>query len=512
MAIELKRIVVATDRSVRCGSVKSIVADVCRGCRTPQERAVAVFNFCVRTIYMPAHSHRPVEPPDPATRRKVGLDLWFVNDPVKYVTVYGACGCGPQAHLFGALLRAAGLGCRLLDPGFGHVSTEVRWGGRWHWMDVWLPAYVTDEEGAICSYDQLMADRSLFADAPAEGRASANFVANRAGHVPAVLNAGGHAPGGRAGYRQKTTEDLRLRPGESCTWLWGNVGKWYWPAAYYPNPCPSGPACKYTGDRHCAEAFEHWRPYRKVIRNGPHAPDDVYYRYYGNAVFACSPALTRRGLADVGARVSNVSFAGGGVQPARPGRGLREARIGTIEMDFRLPYVIADTEIAGDAAVGDTGGAVSFEYSLDEGASWLLGGEVGAGGRFGPVRIGRPNTYAYPAGSTTGRYGFRLRVVLRGRTPRSATTLKALTVTNTTMLNFYSRPWLEPGRNRVSVACANPAALARAPLTVTWRWRTGRTERTFTHAVRTSGAARIIRIPGRKRPRMTSVTIACPGR
>ncbi|KPK78944.1 MAG: hypothetical protein AMJ81_14195, partial [Phycisphaerae bacterium SM23_33] len=172
MATVLRGIAVRTDRSVDCSSLRSIVADVCRGRRSPRDKAVAIYNFLVRTVYMPEHSHRPVEPPDPATRRKVGLELWFVNDPIKYITVYGCCGCGPQAHLFGALLRAAGLECRLLNPGFGHVSNEVRWGGAWHWMDVWLPAYITDAKGDIYSYDELMADRSLVADAIADGRAS----------------------------------------------------------------------------------------------------------------------------------------------------------------------------------------------------------------------------------------------------------------------------------------------------------------------------------------------------
>jgi len=459
----MRKIVVRTDHSVDCSTLASIVRDVCRGRRGPQEKAVAIFNFLVRTVYMPNHSHWPVEPPDPATRRKVGLDLWFVNDPIKYISVYGFCGCGPQAHLFGSLLRAAGLPCRLLAPGFGHVSTEVKWGGKWHWMDMWLPAYITDAEGEIYSYDELMADRSRVSDALKEGRASANFICNRRSHLPAVINAGPHRPGGRAGYRQKSTEDLALRPGESCTWLWDNVGKWYCPSAYYPGNRPCGPAFKYTGDRYCTEAMEHWRPYRKIIRNGPHAPNNVYYRYYGNAVFTCEPPLTRRGLADVGAKVSNVSFTRGGLQPAREGKRLRAGVIGNIELEFALPYVIADTEIEGEAAVPC--GAVSFSYSVDGGRTWTLGGEVKAGGRFGPISIGRPNTYEYPAGSTTGQYGFRLRVILRGRQGRAATTLRSLKVTNTTMLNFYSRPWLELGRTGFGreASRTRPPAAARPP-------------------------------------------------
>ena len=112
----------------------------------------------------------------------------------------------------------------------------------------------------------------------------------------------------------------------------------------------------------------------------------MYYRYYGNAVFECTPPLTRRGLTAVGAKLTNVTFAGGGVQPDAPGKALRGAHLGSVEIDVRLPYVIADTQIAGAATVPD-GGAVSFLYSLDGGRSWLLGGEVRQSGQFGPIGL-----------------------------------------------------------------------------------------------------------------------------
>ena len=50
------------------------------------------------------------------------------------------------------------------------------------------------------------------------------------------------------------------------------------------------------------------------------------------------------------ARLDNVAFAGGGVQPAGAGKALREAHVGSVENGFALPYVSADTEIEGTAA------------------------------------------------------------------------------------------------------------------------------------------------------------------
>ena len=497
-------IIVSTDKSVNCATLKSIVADLCRGRRTAREKAVVIYDFLVRTVYMPNHSHRPVE--------MIKGGLGFVNDPIKYITVYGCCGCGPQAHVFGALLGAAGLEARLLDPGFGHVSNEVKWGGKWHWMDVWLPAYITDGDGRICSYAEIMADRDLAARAKQEGRAPGNFIVNYRSHMRAIMTAKRHRPRGRAGYRQKSVEDLRLRPGESVTWLWDHVGKWYWPCGGYPNRRPCGPACKYTNDRACQDAFEHWRPYRKVIPDGPHAPDNVYYRYHGNAIFTCAAPLTKPGLAGLGASLTNIAFApGGGVRPAREGKYPRTAAVGIVEIAFQLPYVIADTEISGSAKVVD--GAVSFCYSVDGGRTWNLAEEFKQSGALGPFSIGKPNTYEYPAGSTSGQYGFILRAIVRGRKANAATTLKALKITNSTMLNFYSRPWLEVGDNKVTVTCRNPAALSKSPVEVTWRWlEDWKRLKSFTHQVRRGGATAHVKVGGAKRPKMKSVTIACPAR
>jgi len=202
---------------------------------------------------------------------------------------------------------------------------------------------------------------------------------------------------------------------------------------------------------------------------------------------------------------------GGGVRPAREGKHPRTAAVGTIEIAFQLPYVIADTEISGAAKV--VNGAVSFCYSVDGGRTWKLAEEFKHSGALGPFSIGKPNSYEYPAGSTSGQYGFLLRAVVRGKRANAATTLKALKVTNTTMLNFYSRPWLEVGSNKVTVTCRNPAALSKSPVEVTWRWlEDWKRLRSFTHQVRRRGTTANVKVAGTKRPRMKSVTIACPAR
>ncbi len=501
-------IVVDTDRSVNCHTLKTIVADACAAAKTEQDKAIALYDFMVRTCWMSWHSHRPLEIQYSGPHKGKML---FVNDPLKYINVYGYLGCGPQAGVLSALMEAAGIESRHLNPGFGHVSCEFRWGGKWHWLDPWLPAYVRKPDGEIASYDEIMADRSLFAKAREEGRAPGNFMVNWNADRSAVMNAKGWKPGRRDPYPQRYVEDLALRPGESCTWLWDNRGKWYNPAGPYlgkhlMGQFPAGPCCKFGNDEVLKDAFPHWAAYKKKIPNGSHPWSDTYYRYYGNAVFVHAPALTAQGLADAGVTLTEV-------RPVKAGGlSLQKVAGGEMEMHFRLPYVIADTEIEGAADL-DVGGSISFLFSTDGGKTWLLGGEVQKPGRFGPIRIGRPNTFEFPAGSTSGRYEYRLRLVFRCNYRRKPTVLKELKITDTTMLNFYSRPWLEVGKNRVTVTARGAAALKDTPLEITWRWLEDWTkEKSFTHKVAADGAAAVVEVAGTKRPKMKSVTIACPAR
>ena len=507
LAQPVKGIVIDTDRSVNTATLKTIVADVGAGCQSDQDKAIALYNYMVRTCWMSWHSHRPLEiqHSGPHTGK-----LLFANDPLKYISVYGYLGCGPQAGVLSSLMEAAGIESRMLHPGFGHVSCEFKWGGKWHWIDPWLPAYVLDKNGEILSYEAIMADRSLFAKAREEGRAPGNFMVNWQADRNAVMTAKDWKAGGRDPYPQRYVENLSLRPGERCTWLWGNVGKWYNPAGPYidqhlSGQFPAGPCTKFGNESVLKDAFPHWEPYRKVIKNGSHPWSEVYYRYYGNAVFEHAPRLTEAGLKAFGATLAGATVAeGGGVKVAGDG--------GEVRMGFDLPYVIADAEVAGELDA-DVGGGLSVLFSVDGGKTWLLGGEVHEGGEFGPVRIGRPNTYEFPAGSVSGQYRYELRLVMRTNWRRKPTVLKALKVTNTTMLNFYSRPWLETGRNAVTVTAAEGSDLAAAPLEVTWRWLEDWTSgKSFTHKVDRSGAGGVIEVGGTKRPKMESISIACPAR
>ena len=170
LAAGVESIVIDTDRSVNCASLETIVADVTRGCKGDQERAVAIYDFMVRMMWM----HYDYDLPKEMEKGR----MRSVTDPLKALNVYGIGGCGMQSVVFSTLLKAAGLEPRQVAPGFAHISNEVRWGGKWHWMDVWLPLYLLDEKGEIYSYDELMANRALITKAVKEGRHSPNFMYN----------------------------------------------------------------------------------------------------------------------------------------------------------------------------------------------------------------------------------------------------------------------------------------------------------------------------------------------
>ena len=122
----LREIKVSCDRAPDCSSLKSIVESVTRGCRTDDERAVALYNVCRYLVY---HHAYPSEPG--------GISA------LKLINVYGWALCGGEHTVLAALFEAAGYRWRYRgwsDP--GHTTVEVFYGGRWHYLDTFLKFYL----------------------------------------------------------------------------------------------------------------------------------------------------------------------------------------------------------------------------------------------------------------------------------------------------------------------------------------------------------------------------------
>ena len=95
-ALPVRRIKVVTDRAPDCSSLKTIVESVTRGCKTNDEKAIALYNFMQLTHY---HQGYPGE--------EGGLGA------LKEINVYGWSLCGGLHTVEAALWRETGLGVAL---------------------------------------------------------------------------------------------------------------------------------------------------------------------------------------------------------------------------------------------------------------------------------------------------------------------------------------------------------------------------------------------------------------
>jgi len=121
----LRDVKVVNDRAPDCSSLKAIVRSVTRECKTDDERAIALYNFCRYAYY---HHAYPNE--------RGGISA------IKLINVYGWGLCGGLHTVQAALWDAAGYKWRYRGwsrP--GHTTVEVFYGGRWHYLDTFLKFY-----------------------------------------------------------------------------------------------------------------------------------------------------------------------------------------------------------------------------------------------------------------------------------------------------------------------------------------------------------------------------------
>ncbi|MFH1070859.1 MAG: hypothetical protein V1794_14675, partial [Candidatus Glassbacteria bacterium] len=158
---------VTTDRSVNTWNAASIVADVTRGRKGPQDQAIALYSFFRRTMF--PYTNRN-EYPFPAN------DQSHMFDFARMVNVYGYSLCTQLNWMFASFCKQSGLfeDARGISVP-GHGTAEVKWGGRWHFMDAIVGCYALGRDGAIASIDEIVADSTILTRAQAEHRASVPF-------------------------------------------------------------------------------------------------------------------------------------------------------------------------------------------------------------------------------------------------------------------------------------------------------------------------------------------------
>jgi hypothetical protein len=434
---------VLTDKAPDCSSLKSIAETVTRGCKTNDEKAVAIYNFMILAHY---HRQYPSEPG--------GVPV------LKEINTYGWSLCGGLHSEESALWRELGWEWRFVGWN-GHTTVEAKYDNKWHYLDAflkfyaWMPDASAPGGRTIAGEDDLTQNsQTLIADAFVldKGRGVVyqkdnqyEMVGEKANWTaPAFLTCGdtiegtigglkthhgAGSPEGWAGINHATgnySADVGLVPGTALTNTWDAVeGAWYWEG--------SKDAPRHT----CGN---------KDLRNTPDAglvlePYFQHVRSYANGTLLVAPDFGADACLKSFAAKENVKREGGALVPAQP------AAAGSVTVLLKSPYIMT-------RASGVADGADSFEISVDGGKSFKAADvkDFSAAVRGQVVAL--------------AKIGFK-------------TALKSLRLEVLVQNNPGSLPYLSPGKNTVTVSVADPKALGDNKLVVTCAYAPGCRTKSF---------------------------------
>jgi hypothetical protein len=338
-----------------------------------------------------------------------------VRDPVKIINVYGYAYCGILGPTMAGVWEDIGGGkARTVTlPGCSHVVAEVFYDGTWHYVDLDLRAVFRRPDGRLASLDEARHDRSLWRDrGPLFFPGDSLDQTRRSYEATRVDNYHGFNQSGH-------TMDYVLRQGETFTrWWTPQGGRW-------------NHRLEWNRDAWLRQLVE--QPPRGPKPNHP----DFTIHSHGNGRFVYRPDLSDRS-----SDFADGAYDARNVRPAAAGLTLKEPGEGYAIFEVRSPYVIVpkvgplDT-LAGDreaAQVELAASGASLALSLDNGLTW----------RDLPV----------PAAArldltpqVAGRYGYLLKIVLRGQPGQAV--VRALAVTTWVQVAPASLPVLAKGTNRM---------------------------------------------------------------
>ena len=450
-AVPLGTIKVVNDRAPDCSSLKSIVQTVTRGCKTDDQRAIAIYNFCRYDYY---HHAYPSEPG--------GISA------LKLINVYGWGLCGGQHTVMAALWDAAGYKWRYRgwsNP--GHTTVEVFYNDRWHYLDTFLKFYcwMPDPQAPVCrghtggrtiaSQEDIKANPSLVTDAFVmdQGRKVCYHRNNRLDYVgekvnsaaPAFMVCGDTLHGVLSGVRSSRnagsgrgwggirfdgpdySTDVNLGAGYALTLDWSKTDD-----AFYFRGRDKGPyhTCGDKDYRNCPAIGPLLEPYAV----GGQA------RTWSNGTLTFRPDFRNGAFLASLHQAENVAWRGGALHPKEP------AQPGVIVVEMASPYVVA--KASGEI----TSPGATIEVSADL-KSWT------------PVE---PDELAP---KVTGKYRYYVRVTFRKP-------VTAMALTSIVQHNQEALPYLAPGRNQITVSVANPEDLGKRRLVVTYAYCPGWRDRT----------------------------------
>ncbi|MEA1996166.1 MAG: hypothetical protein U9N45_00940, partial [Gemmatimonadota bacterium] len=505
---------VTTDKSVNCYNEKTIIADLTAGPTGPQDKAIAVFSFFQRAMF--PYTNRS-EYPFPKNDQQHHFDF------VRMVNVYGYALCTQTSAMFASLLQRSGIVEDARCVGVpGHGTAEVKWGGRWHFMDPIVGAFVfrRDRE-EIASIQDIAADTTLMTRAVEEGRASMPFCPWDAGPVYPLESLAqkdvwftyraygldfllGALPEPDPWEETVTiTHEMsfNLRPGFRLTRMWDHLpGMYNLSYEYFRQPFNSKvwtpspailPPHQPDGGEEASDTLN-WpviKPYRKTINGHPS------YHYWANGIMAYEDIFTDSRIFRSADSVTGLEVADGMLRCAASGGGKGE---GEAVFRFEAPYIFV-------------GGTVKVRAQVADG-SWTsvcmdLGGEEEVWMTLGVIEKGGDHCFEIPAHFLRERYDFRLKLKLHDESGAGSVNLRELKAEAVCQLNMYSLPFLAPGENEVTVSAGRiPRGTS---LAVTYRWQEQGWLREHCRVVKTPGESYNITVAGDEYPRMREITLEC---
>lgn len=442
----VRGIKVLPDNVPDCSSLESIVQSVTRGCKTNDEKAIAIYNFMRLTHYHRAYPNEPG-----------GIPV------LKEINCYGWSLCGGLHAEQSALWRAMGWDWRFVGwP--GHTTVEAFYDGRWHYLDVflkfyaWMPDPKDPTRRTIAGQDDLAANPDelvlgAFVMDPArrvvyaKGNEFDLFGSKANWQAPAFLTCGDDLMGVVAGVRQRNrvgaepgwsgmkhdtgnySADVNLAPGFALTNTWdATEGAWYWNGSQIP-PCHT------CGDKEIRNSPEKG----PVVE--PYLGPDWKAESYANGQLLFRPDLSSAICLNSFASMENVKCTENGLVPMEAGQP------GRVTVLLKSPYIMTQ-------ATGSATGVDLFEVSVDGGTSW------------------KPTNLNDFGSSVGGKVEALVRLTF-------GTRLNSLTLQATVQNNPFALPFLSPGRNTVTVSVADPAALGENRLVVTYAYRIGSRRKSY---------------------------------
>jgi hypothetical protein len=438
---KVRQIKIQPDKAPDCSTLKSIVDSVTKDCKTNDEKAIALYNFMLLTHY---HQGYPGE--------KGGLGA------LKEINVYGWSLCGGLHTVEAALWKEAGYKWRYVgwsNP--GHTTVEVEYDGKWHYLDVflrywtWMPDPTAPGGRTVAGEMDIKANPALVTDGLEfdksrgvwyhKGNKFENVGDKANWTAPSFLNCGDDPPGIITGIKSSNrsgspegwaglqfdspgyTTDVNLVPGQSLTLTWDPIpgDSWWNGRKYIP-----GHGCADKDYRNCPVIGPIMEPYNRT---------GGLKRSWANGTLVAAPDLSSEAaLADLAAK-DNVQFAAGKLVPADA------SKPASITVALSSPYIMS-------RANGSADGVTKTEISVDGGKSFkacdlkdlseIVGGEYAA-----LVRLTFKESLS----------NVRLEAIVQ--------------------CNRGSLPYLSPGKNKITVAVADPKDLGDNQLVVTYAFEPG---------------------------------------